>query len=219
MWQKFKRPTEEPTWQKETNCRSETNIMNLLLLLILSLTTGKNITNTYLQISHTKQHYIYICDTDVWLSIVLTVWEGVLQPTKHRKFNNRTSPDTNISLWSAGCAAYGDDEDVLMACKQGWVRFTCKYPEANKKYDHVNVVIPNGTSLRSSLKDVWEDKGRFSLYHDTKHKTLMVGIRDLKQGDFGMYRCESDQRSNRSPVIKKLEYGKKCDYYYCCWCY
>lgn len=104
----------------------------------------------------------------------------------------------------------------MKACKQGWVQFICKYPGANKKYDHVNVVFPNRTSLRSSLKDVWEDKGRFSLYHDTKHKTLMVGIRDLKQADFGTYRCEFDQGSNRSPVIKELESGKKCDYYCCC---
>ncbi|XP_014196930.1 uncharacterized protein LOC102301115 isoform X2 [Haplochromis burtoni] len=108
-----------------------------------------------------------------------------------------------------GCAVDGDDEDEVEACKQGWVQFTCKYPGAKKKYDHVNVVIPNRTSLRSSLKDVWEDKGRFSLYHDTKHKTLMVGIRDLKQRDFGIYRCEFDQGSNRSPVKKKLE-SEKC---------
>ncbi|XP_039468683.1 junctional adhesion molecule-like [Oreochromis aureus] len=115
-----------------------------------------------------------------------------------------------------GCAAedggndedYGDDEDDVEACIQGWVQFTCEYPETNKRYDHINVVIPNGTSLRSSLKDVWEDKGRFSLYHDTKHKTLMVGIRDVKQADFGTYSCEFDQSSNTS-VIKKLE-SEKC---------
>lgn len=104
----------------------------------------------------------------------------------------------------------------MEACKQGWVQFTCKYPGANKKYDHVNVVFPNRTRLHSSLKDVWDDKGRFSLYHDTKHKTLTVGIRDLKQADFGTYRCEFDQGSNRFPVIKKLDCGKKCDYYCCC---
>ncbi|CAI5686617.1 unnamed protein product [Oreochromis niloticus] len=108
---------------------------------------------------------------------------------------------------TTGCAADGDDEDVLMACKQGWVQFTCKYPETNKRYDHIKVVIPNRTSLQSSLKDVWEDKGRFSLYHDTKHKTLKVGIRDLKQADFGTYRCEFDQNSNRSPVKKELDSG------------
>ncbi|XP_019214061.1 uncharacterized protein LOC109202154 isoform X2 [Oreochromis niloticus] len=111
-----------------------------------------------------------------------------------------------------GCAAEEEDDDdkdegEVKACIQGWVQFTCKYPEANKKYDHINVVIPGRTSLRSSLKDVWEDKGRFSLYHDTKHKTLMVGIRDLKQADFGTYRCEFDQSSNRSPVIKELDSG------------
>ncbi|XP_026022115.1 CMRF35-like molecule 8 isoform X1 [Astatotilapia calliptera] len=105
-----------------------------------------------------------------------------------------------------GRGADGDDEDEVEACKQGWVQFICKYPGANKKYDHVNVVFPNRTSLRSSLKDVWDNKGRFSLYHDTKHKTLMVGIRDLKQADFGTYRCEFDQGSNRSPVKKELDY-------------
>ncbi|KAL3978795.1 hypothetical protein ACER0C_019857 [Sarotherodon galilaeus] len=78
----------------------------------------------------------------------------------------------------------------MKACHQGWFQDTCKYPEINKSYQDNDIVDSNGTTIQSSENDVWETKGRFSLYHDTKIKNLQAAIKDLEQ------KCKLYQRLN-----------------------
>ena len=94
----------------------------------------------------------------------------------------------------------------MKGCEDGWVEFTCKYPTANQNYKNIKVDGPRGET-QSTKKDEWEKKGGFSLYHDTKNKTLRVVIKQLQQGDFGKYKCLFDQDSHEE---LELVNGKKC---------
>ncbi|XP_030578920.1 polymeric immunoglobulin receptor-like [Archocentrus centrarchus] len=107
----------------------------------------------------------------------------------------------------AGC----DKVDEARACATGWVQFTCKYPKTFKIYEYTDVLTHRGTTLRSSQKDVWEDKGRFSLYNNTNQGKLKVAVKHLEQEDFGKYQCKL-YRSNSPPYIKKwtLEAAGSC---------
>lgn len=101
-------------------------------------------------------------------------------------------------------------ESEVRACHHRWAEITCKYPETNNTYQSTDVVLSNGTPVETSKKDVWEENGRFFLYHDTKNKNLKVTIKHVKEQEFGEYRCRFFQKSN-SPDIQegKLETGKK----------
>ncbi|XP_013771523.1 polymeric immunoglobulin receptor-like, partial [Pundamilia nyererei] len=97
-------------------------------------------------------------------------------------------------------------ESEVRACHHRWAEITCKYPETNNKYQNIDVVLSNGTPVQSFKKDVWEENGRFVLYHDTKNKNLKVAIKHVEEREFGKYSCRFFQRSN-SPDIQegKLE--------------
>lgn len=99
----------------------------------------------------------------------------------------------------------------MRACQHRWAEITCKYPETNNKYQYIEVLLSNGTSVRTSKKDEWEDNGRLVLYHDTKNKNLRVAIKRVKERDFGEYRCVFKRLNSFDIQEGKLETGKKCD--------
>ena len=96
----------------------------------------------------------------------------------------------------------------MKGCKDGWVEFTCKYPNTNETYTSINVDNPGRKSIRSTRKDVWE-KDRVSLYHDTKNKNLKVTIRQITNQDSGKYGCKFDKGSKSSSVSVELVVGKR----------
>nr|XP_012776701.3 uncharacterized protein LOC105941082 [Maylandia zebra] len=97
-------------------------------------------------------------------------------------------------------------ESEVRACHHRWAEITCKYPETNNIYQYTDVVLSNGRPVQTSKKDVWEENGRFCLYHDTKNKNLKVAIKHVKEQEFGKYRCRFFQRSNSSDIQEgKLE--------------
>ncbi|XP_035803940.2 uncharacterized protein LOC111568424 [Amphiprion ocellaris] len=79
--------------------------------------------------------------------------------------------------------------DEVTVCARGWIQFICKYPQENKKYRSVEVSIPKGWRLQTLKTNVWENIGRFSLYHDTLNKSLRVAIKRIKRSDNGDYKC------------------------------
>ncbi|XP_038551885.1 uncharacterized protein LOC119885743 isoform X1 [Micropterus salmoides] len=95
-----------------------------------------------------------------------------------------------------GCEA-SSEESKVKGCTDGWVEFTCECPKPN---EHVNLVIHKKTTIQSTKKDVWENKGRVSLYHDTKKKNLRMAIKQLEKKDIGTYTCKF-----KNNEIKKLE--------------
>ena len=98
---------------------------------------------------------------------------------------------TFLFVWSTVCVATSE----VNGCEDGWVEFTCKYPEANQNYKNIKVEGPR-RKAQSSKKNEWEKKGRFSLYHDRKNKILRVVMKQLQQDDFGNYQCEFKQDSS-----------------------
>ncbi|XP_038551879.1 polymeric immunoglobulin receptor-like [Micropterus salmoides] len=114
-----------------------------------------------------------------------------------------------ILLLMAGCEdsseQSGEDSEVIR-CREGWVEFTCKYP---KQHESISVVTPKNTTIQTTKKDVWENKGRVSLYHDTNNKNLRVVIKQLEPEDFGNYTCKFTRRDSSSDHKVKLEVEKK----------
>ncbi|CAJ1051187.1 uncharacterized protein LOC127372504 isoform X4 [Xyrichtys novacula] len=80
----------------------------------------------------------------------------------------------------------GDTE--VKGCRGGWVDFRCSYPKF-EIYHYVEVQSEKRT-ITSNQRDGWENHKRFSLYHDTAHHNLRVIIRNLKEKDFGDYKCK-----------------------------
>ncbi|XP_067442355.1 polymeric immunoglobulin receptor-like [Thunnus thynnus] len=102
---------------------------------------------------------------------------------------------------TAGCEASSE----VKGCEGGWVELTCKYPREDQEYQKIEVINPRGASIQTTKKDVWEEKGRFSLYHDTRNKNLRMAIKQLKSDDFGKYKCKFYPRPKSSPETQKLE--------------
>ncbi|XP_067442364.1 polymeric immunoglobulin receptor-like [Thunnus thynnus] len=86
----------------------------------------------------------------------------------------------------AGCEVSSE----VKGCERGWVELTCKYPRADQEYQKIEVIKPRGKNIQSTEKDVWEKKGRFSLYHDARNKNLRMAIKQLKSDDSGKYNCK-----------------------------
>ncbi|KAI3369568.1 hypothetical protein L3Q82_024381 [Scortum barcoo] len=82
------------------------------------------------------------------------------------------------------------EESEVKACEGGWVEFTCKYPEKSGKYERIDLVFPDKTTIRSTQMDVWESKNNIHLYHDTKNEALRVSITQLQKNNFGKYKCK-----------------------------
>ncbi|XP_042262588.1 polymeric immunoglobulin receptor-like [Thunnus maccoyii] len=103
---------------------------------------------------------------------------------------------------TAGCEASSE----VKGCEGGWVEFTCKYPRADQEYQKIEVIKPSEKIyIQITKKDVWEEKGRFSLYHDTRNKNLRMAIKLLKSDDSGEYQCKFYPRPHSSPETQKLE--------------
>ncbi|XP_038548495.1 polymeric immunoglobulin receptor-like [Micropterus salmoides] len=107
---------------------------------------------------------------------------------------------------TTGCEALSE----VKGCASGWVEFTCKYPKPNVKYQSIYVVSPKEI-IRSSEKDVWENKGRVSLYHDPKNTNLRVAIKQLEREDFGDYQCKFHQRSDSSQDTEEVKLDVETD--------
>ncbi|XP_067442361.1 polymeric immunoglobulin receptor-like isoform X2 [Thunnus thynnus] len=90
----------------------------------------------------------------------------------------------------AGCEASSE----VKGCERGWVELTCKYPRVDQEYQKIEVTNSRGSSVQTTTKDVWEEKGRFSLYHDTRNKNLRMAIKQLEHDDSGKYNCKFYQR-------------------------
>ncbi|KAK2861584.1 hypothetical protein Q5P01_001117 [Channa striata] len=104
----------------------------------------------------------------------------------------------------AGC------ETDILACEDGWVEFTCVYPEKQKNYQKIDVVRDRQTITQSTEKNKWEHKGRFSLYHNTTGKYLRVVIKQLKREDFGNYRCKFDPGGKTTERVELKKGNNRC---------
>ncbi|XP_038551893.1 polymeric immunoglobulin receptor-like isoform X2 [Micropterus salmoides] len=117
-----------------------------------------------------------------------------------------------ILLLMAGCKDSSEqsvEDSEVKRCQEGWVEFTCKYPKQHETYQSISVVTPKNTTIQTTKKDVWENKGRVSLYHDTNNKNLRVVIKQLEPEDFGDYTCKFTRRDSSSDHKVKLEVEKK----------
>lgn len=90
---------------------------------------------------------------------------------------------------------------TVTGCQEGWVEFTCDYPEEpEEEYHSIVVKGPNSRRIPSTLQDQWENRGSVSLYHNTYKKTLKVAIKNLKPEDFGEYKCQFTTSSDEEEV-------------------
>ncbi|XP_033181113.1 polymeric immunoglobulin receptor-like isoform X3 [Mastacembelus armatus] len=104
-----------------------------------------------------------------------------------------------------GCEASSE----VRGCKGGWVQFTCKYPNLGVfVYKEIEVVCPQKTEIVSDAKNVWVNKDRISLFHDTNNQNLRVLIRELAEEDFGKYQCKFFSNSKLDTKEVKQEDGK-----------
>ncbi|KAM9409066.1 uncharacterized protein KZ484_001401 [Pholidichthys leucotaenia] len=115
-----------------------------------------------------------------------------------------------------GCEA---DSDDVTACRDGWVEFSCTYPQPHETYDYVAVARDDDDDSRwhicSSQKNVWEEHDRFSLYHDAINKKLRVVIRSLSWKDFKKYNCQFYKKDKKKSSSKKLNLKKGDDKHGC----
>ncbi|KAI9546635.1 hypothetical protein NQZ68_024533 [Dissostichus eleginoides] len=104
----------------------------------------------------------------------------------------------------------GCEASYVWGCRGGWVNFTLDYPTPNKTYSSINVVADRKTIIQITQNDTWENKERFSVYHDAKNKSLRVGIKQITQDDFEKEKYEfkfnPDQQSHskRDQIVKML---------------
>lgn len=103
-----------------------------------------------------------------------------------------------------------------MECKGGWLEFTCKYPKENEKYSEIKLVHSKKTLLSSTMKNMWENKGNFSLFHDTTTKEVQVVIRQLEHKGSEKYNCKfcslhsSEEEDEQEPEDEQeVKFGKK----------
>ncbi|XP_074503563.1 polymeric immunoglobulin receptor-like [Sebastes fasciatus] len=160
------------------------------------LVTTKQNTGRFSMKDNKEMKNITITVRDVTSEDTGTYWCGAKTSS-----TTRSNPFFHRFVMTVGCQAYSE----VKGCRDGWVEFTCKYPEPNETYKNITVGLPWGP-IRSNKTDVWENKGRFSLYHDTKNKKLNVNIRRLQHNDSGKYQCMF-QGSKRETVKLQLEDG------------
>lgn len=121
--------------------------------------------------------------------------------------------------WCTGCfiiwtlISTGSKAKIqLKVCRGGSLELNCKYWNSGDNND-VTLCHPGGR-LKSTQKNQWEHKDRFSLFRDTRRKELKVVIRQLEQRDDGTYSCpcDSDDSSSneRDDMEVKIICGKTC---------
>ena len=109
-------------------------------------------------------------------------------------------------LWtflSAGCEA-----SYVWGCIGGWVNFTLDYPEPNETYTSIDVFMHEERIIQITQNDTWENKERFSVYHDAQNESLRVGIKPISQDDQGMYNFKLKQSHFNRDQKVKLQLGK-----------
>lgn len=93
-------------------------------------------------------------------------------------------------------------------CKGEWLEFTCKYPKENQKYSGLKIVHTKGT-LKGTIKNSWEIKDRFSLFHDTRRKEVKVVIRQFESGKYECRFIPKKDSSEEDTQNPKKIFGKK----------
>ncbi|XP_055365242.1 uncharacterized protein LOC129604181 isoform X2 [Betta splendens] len=85
--------------------------------------------------------------------------------------------DCDSFRFSAGSGASSE----LSVCANGWIEFSCSYPNASiTRYQSVEVFIPSGRqTVRIPESDRWDRTGNVLLYHNTTHRTLRVTVKEL----------------------------------------
>ncbi|KAG8007177.1 Polymeric immunoglobulin receptor [Nibea albiflora] len=110
-----------------------------------------------------------------------------------------------------GCEAVS----YVKGCRDGWVEFTCRYPEQNGEdnnitYSSIDVVKSGMKNIMQSSKiNEWETTNGVSLYRDTNNKKVRVVIKKLKQQDFVEYQCE-EQGTDFDTVKLDKDRDKGC---------
>ncbi|XP_042262220.1 uncharacterized protein LOC121894008 [Thunnus maccoyii] len=100
-----------------------------------------------------------------------------------------------------GCEA----SSKVKGCREGWVEFTCGYPETNKDYERINIVNPRKELIVWDKKYVWGSSDRVYLYPYIMNKSVRVVIKQLQEKDKGEYRCEFETKPKTATVTWKLE--------------
>ncbi|XP_071351511.1 polymeric immunoglobulin receptor-like isoform X3 [Trachinotus anak] len=84
-----------------------------------------------------------------------------------------------------GCEASSEVQE----CLQGWVEFTCKYPETLRY--QIKVENPNGATRTINPTDVCQRYSKCFLHNVTKNKILWVTIEELLSDGSGENVCKS----------------------------
>lgn len=82
----------------------------------------------------------------------------------------------------------------------GWLEFTCNYPTPNQKYDRIKVNGVRGTFRRLNT---WENINNFLLYHDTKKKSVTLGIKQRLQLPRSEYEIKFGKEKRPTKTKKK----------------
>ncbi|XP_072513859.1 CMRF35-like molecule 8 [Salminus brasiliensis] len=108
-----------------------------------------------------------------------------------------------LYLISGGSASY-----EVTGHSGGGVLIKCKYDKShisNSKYFCKISTLNCVTQIRTEVKNTWENRGRFSLFDNTKTTVLWVLIRELTVEDSGTYQCGVANGSNLNIyTLKKL---------------
>ncbi|XP_067442353.1 polymeric immunoglobulin receptor-like isoform X1 [Thunnus thynnus] len=143
-----------------------------------------------------KRGNVTITIRDLTINDAGTYWCGA-----ENTDNRHSNPFFNRLEMTVGCEVSSE----VKGCEGGWVELTCKYPREDQEYQKIEVINPRGKNIRTTEKDVWEEKGRFSLYHDTRNKNLRMAIKQLERDDSGKYQCKFDHFSFYGPGEQELE--------------
>ncbi|XP_033982614.1 uncharacterized protein LOC117479626 [Trematomus bernacchii] len=100
----------------------------------------------------------------------------------------------------------GCEASNVWGCIDGWVDFTLDYPKPNETYSSIDVVRGGKTIIQITQNDTWENKERFSVYHDAKNKSLSVGIKPITRDHYGWYKFKfkPDRKSHSNEAVNLI---------------
>ncbi|KAL6482273.1 hypothetical protein MHYP_G00103530 [Metynnis hypsauchen] len=105
----------------------------------------------------------------------------------------------------------GGESKTVTGYSVGGVFIKCRYETnytSNQKY-LCKALSPNcSDQIRTGVKNEWINRGRFSLFDDTRAAQIWVLIRKLTVEDSGLYQCGVDRKEQQdvqTPVELKVE--------------